>query len=272
MLRDMQHQLFEGLYDPQHEAALNLLRPGTRGAAEQLAIYRGSLFGGLARALREVYPVCRKLVGDEFFEQMINRYLPQQRSISPDIADYGETLPDYIAGFAPAAALPYLADVARLEWAWHRAINAPNEVLPDATALIAAAGIKTGKLVLQASCSLGLLESKWPLLPIWEANQEDTPDGTIRLVEGEYRYAVWRRQLELHIEPLAAAQFRFLQLLQEELPLVDLFGILWQRFPGLAVADMLADMLQAGWCRGWHCTPEAGTTTARIPAGDADSR
>lgn len=33
---------------------------------QQIAIYRDSVYGSLSSALAQIYPVCKKLVGDEF--------------------------------------------------------------------------------------------------------------------------------------------------------------------------------------------------------------
>jgi hypothetical protein len=252
MLRELQASLFEGLYDPTRTDALGLIEPGARSAAEQLTIYRNSMFGGLAKALLDVYPVCNKLVGTEFFGHMSSLYIEQHRSTSPDIGDYGEGLADFIADFAPAASLPYLADVARLEWAWHRAINAPDETALDTADAAVLAGQDVTQLVLQPACSLGLLHSSWPVLQIWQANQENASDEIIALVPGHHDYAIWRHGQDLHIEPLQAVQFRFLSMLGDETSLLAIFENLWREDPGLEIESLLGQVLQAGWCCGWR--------------------
>jgi len=251
-LRELQASLFEGLYDPDRDDALALLEPGTRSAAAQLAIYRASLFGGLSRALLDVYPVCSKLVGSEFFAHMSDLYIQQHRSSSPDLSDYGEGLADFITGFAPAASLPYLADVARLEWAWHRAINAPDQTALTTADAKELAQQDVTRLVLLPVRSLGLLHSSWPVLQIWQANQADADNGILALVPGSHHYAVWRQGQDLHIEPLQAVRFCFLSMLQDQTPLLAILENLWQEDPGLEIESLLGQVLQAGWCCGWR--------------------
>ncbi len=48
---------------------------------------------------------------------------------------YGGEFGDFLAGFAPAQSLPYLPDVARLEWAVSCAANAPDATPLDPAAL-----------------------------------------------------------------------------------------------------------------------------------------
>ena len=62
----------------------------------------------------------RLLVGEEFFRAMAQIHVRAHRPRSPLMFEYGDELPDFIAGFPPAADVPYLADVARLEIAWSR--------------------------------------------------------------------------------------------------------------------------------------------------------
>ncbi len=152
----------------------------------------------------------------------------QHRSTSPDIGDYGAGLAGLITGFAPAASLPCLADVARLEWAWHRAINAPDETALDTADAAVLDGQDMTQLVLQPACSLGLLHSSWPVLQIWQANQENASDEIIALVPGHHDYTIWRHGQDLHIEPLQAVQSRFLSMLRDETSLLAIFENLWQ--------------------------------------------
>ncbi|MCP2936872.1 DNA-binding domain-containing protein, partial [Salmonella enterica subsp. enterica serovar Typhimurium] len=82
-----------------------------------------------------------RIVGAEFFRAMARVYVRVQPPRSPIMLDYGAGLPDFIRSFEPAAVLPYLEDVARIERAWTEAYHAPeaspidpsvfNAVAPD---------------------------------------------------------------------------------------------------------------------------------------------
>jgi len=50
---------------------------------------------------------------------------PRASARAAALAEYGDGFADFLAGFAPAQSLPYLADVARLEWAINAAYHAP---------------------------------------------------------------------------------------------------------------------------------------------------
>ncbi|MGA7803702.1 MAG: hypothetical protein WCB02_03650, partial [Bradyrhizobium sp.] len=69
----------------------------------------------------------------------------------------------------PAASLPYLPDVAELEWAVSRALHAPDAERLDPARLAEVAPEDCGRLRLIAEPSLGLLHLRHPADAIWRA-------------------------------------------------------------------------------------------------------
>jgi len=172
-------------------------------AAEHVLIYRRAILGTLVRALGAIHPICKRLVGDEFFDAMSRVYARQTPSESPDLGDYGESFGEFISGFEPAAELVYLADVARLEWRWHRAFHAPDETGLNVAALANVAETDTGRIAFRLPVSARLLESDYPVQHIWQVNQEDwAGDEAVDLDEGSIRLIVWRRGHEMRIDEL----------------------------------------------------------------------
>src|SRR5262249_21356361 len=100
-------------------------------------------------------------------------YVLAQPSTSGDLNDYGDTFGAFLAQHPPVAALPYISDVARLEWAIdevNRAADAaivPQRVL-ETLAAVAPERLPSVKLRLAARCRL--VASDHPILRIWQAN------------------------------------------------------------------------------------------------------
>jgi putative DNA-binding protein len=99
-----------------------------RFANELPAVHRETTLAALTHALESIYPSCLRIVGPEFFRAMARRFAGEVPSTSPDLNDYGESFAEWLAIFPPARELPYLPDVARLDWALHRARHAPAGV------------------------------------------------------------------------------------------------------------------------------------------------
>lgn len=152
---------------------LTAAAPGdeTRG----VAIYRNARLAILRNALAAAYPVCRTLVGDDCFDALVRDTLAVQASTSPNLHRYGDALPEVIAQSPLADSVPYLADVARLEWCVHWLHYAPDThgKAVDASTL--------GDMLSQPPEAIraGLVDgarwivSAWPVVSIWRAHQPD---------------------------------------------------------------------------------------------------
>src|SRR5512146_2798388 len=103
------------------------IRGARRGRAERrFAVYRNTVAASQIEALAARFPVVKRLVGEEFFRAMAHEFVAQHPPRSPLLFQYGESFADFIDDFAPAAPLPYLADMARLEYLRGRAYHAAD--------------------------------------------------------------------------------------------------------------------------------------------------
>lgn len=169
-LGQLQTRFADALFDP---AAMADLVPAVRAehAEHRLALYRGNLTDSWRKALSNAYPVLRRLVGDEYFDALARAYGRAHPSTDPDLNRFGAQLAAFVADFDPAAALPYLPDMARLEWAVHRAHYAPqNEPLSvHALAALSPADFESARFVLQPGCQL--LACNYAVRALWQSHQ-----------------------------------------------------------------------------------------------------
>ena len=139
----------------------------------RLAVYRNNVVSSLIDALADTFAVTQRLVGDEFFRAMASVFVRQQPPASPILVHYGAAFPAFVAGFAPAALLPYLPDVARLEFARLRALHA-SEAEPVSEAALTQAladphALARSHLVWHPS--LAVIESPHAVVSLWAAHQ-----------------------------------------------------------------------------------------------------
>lgn len=137
-----------------------------------LRIYRNTIFAKLSDALSELYPVVKLLVGDGFFAYAAHEFVRVHPPRTPVMAEYGEAFPAFLAEFPPAADLPYLADVARLELARHEALNAADRspLPPDAFKAVPPESL--ADIVLSLHPSLRFVDSPYPVDAIWNAHRD----------------------------------------------------------------------------------------------------
>jgi hypothetical protein len=232
-LKQLQETFYEGIFDPSsnniEHASAYILNTEQILEAERLSIYRGSILGGITTALTHIYPVCVKLVGEKYFTHMVAGYLKNTPSNSPDIGNYGEYLPAYIADFAPAKTLVYLADVAQLEWLWHTAFNASNDnsSTQNNFPLTELQNLKEHELPSVKFCpesSAHLLSSPYPVQKIWQVNQADYHgDISVNLNEGGVNLVIWRNaDLGMRIDELSDDEITFISAILNNASLGDI--------------------------------------------------
>jgi hypothetical protein len=163
------------LRDPQRSAPSGLATQDGASASARFAVYRNNVIVGLVDALAARFPVTLRLVGDEFFRAMARDFARRHPPRDPVLWHYGTTLPEFIAGFGPAATLPWLADLARVEVAWSEAWAAPEA---QALAPVALQGLDPQRLLASRATlhpATRLLRSAHPAGSLWSAHQTDGP-------------------------------------------------------------------------------------------------
>ena len=140
-------------------------------AARRLAIYRGNMVAAADKALSAAYPVIRQVVGAEFFHGLAREHQRGTPSTSGDLTGFGATFDAFLAAFEHSQALPYLPDLARLEWAAHLAYGAADAPDWDAATLAAIAPERQDAIRFQWSPGLALVRSTFPIVRIWTIHQ-----------------------------------------------------------------------------------------------------
>jgi hypothetical protein len=179
-------------------------------ARRGVAVYREAVRENAAAALASAYPVVARLVGDAFFGEAARRHLEAEPSASGDLNRYGDTFPAFLAGYPHAAALRWLPDIARLEWAWHEALMAADACRLDIGGLARVPQEARPCLRFDLHPSVRLVRSPWPVLAIWEANQPDR-DGTPARDSGPDAVLVWREAGRVRLARLAEPEALFLE-------------------------------------------------------------
>ena len=86
-------------------------------ALDRLDVYANMYFFRLLDCLGEDYPKTWALLGHDRFHNLATDYVLACPSRHPSLRHFGARLPEFLETHAQRAAFPYLADLARLEWA-----------------------------------------------------------------------------------------------------------------------------------------------------------
>lgn len=148
-------------------------------ATTRIAVYRNAVRANQRGALAAAFPVVEQMVGPAFFNEAADRCLSAHPSDSGDLHDLGAAFPGFLSEYSHAAELPYLGDLAALEWALHRAFHAADATPVGVEALAAVPADALDRLVLVPTAGAALIASAWPILTLWRAHQpgETWPEG-----------------------------------------------------------------------------------------------
>lgn len=190
---------------------------------DRLDIYRNTIFFGLNRTLRLAYPAVERLVGAEFFDAATDRFIAEYLPRAAYLDLYGDELPDFLNRFPPAASLPYLADVARLEWAVNCALHAPDETPLELSQLAALTPEDQCRVSFRAHPSVGLVRSDFPIDDIWRAvlSGDDRALAALDLAAGPVFLLVERGQAGLQVTRMKKSAWEFIDVLCRGEPLLS---------------------------------------------------
>jgi len=186
------------------------IRANGLSAAQRLQVYRNNMQVALIAALRSVYPVTERLVGGEFFDAAAHAYLKANPSHSGNIQDYGGAFSQFLSAFEPAEALPYLGDVAALEWRRLQTALAPAHTPMDLEALAAVPKELQPELHFCHQPAARAFYSRFPVLTIWEYCQSASPEQDLELdLQGECVLFA-RPALDVYMRRLTPGEYAFL--------------------------------------------------------------
>lgn len=219
-LSDWQAQVQAYLLSPDAqsnpELQASLLGSAALSAEQGLAIYHNAYRARLLEALRGDYPAVHGWLGDEEFDALALAYLNAHPSQHFSLRWLGAKLAAFIDGYLiPTQASP-LSELARLEWAFTLAFDAP-EGQPLSLAQMAELPAEDWPtLQVRLLPSVQWLAFRHNSLAIWRACKEqgDFP-GSQSLAEVE-TCVVWRDQLITRYRSLAADEATALRGMTEQ--------------------------------------------------------
>lgn len=221
------------------------------------AVYRNNVFAALTKALGDLYPVVKQLVGDGFFAYAANDYITAHPPSSPVLADFGDGFPAFLDGFDAAQSVPYLSAMARLELARHLALHAADADPLNPKALKGVQPECLGDLRFRLHPSAHLLRSSFPVNAIWDAHQDGgEPDGSLEFTGRETCLLVARPKMAVKILAISVENFEFITRLAAGDTLTQAFAVARD---DLAPEQILSELLVFGAFADFDLSEEKGS-------------
>lgn len=250
-LAERQAGFAAALLDAEADIPPGLVGPDGLPSPRRFQVYRNNVVAGLSESLGVTYPAVARIVGEEFFRAMARVYVVTDPPRSAMLLEYGAGFADFIQDFPPAATLPYLADVARIEWAWKEAFHSAEAASLPPAALAAIPADRLSELRLELHPSLHLVSSRYPALTIWRMNTEDGVPVPVDLESGGEDCLIVRPNAHVEARVVPPGGMAFVAKLAEGAPLGEAANAGMEAAEDFDLSANLAGLISAGAFSGY---------------------
>jgi Putative DNA-binding domain len=203
-LRDTQRAVCGAVLSGDAACMAELVRDDGIPAEQRMQIYHNNNQIGFLDTLAATYPVIKKLGGDDWFAQTVRQYQLRFPSRRGDLQYAGDRFAEFLRAELSGGGFDYFVDVAALEWAYQEVLIAADDAPLSPTALSDVAVADYERLIFTPRHALRVIESAYPVLAIWEANQADGSQApTIRLDAGPDQILIVRGTAGVELRQLS---------------------------------------------------------------------
>lgn len=223
--------------------------------ARRLAVYRNNVATSLAGAMKAQFPAVARLLGDELFSRTALAYVRAEPPRSVLLFEIGQGFGSFLDLDAALARYPFVADVARLEYAMALAQHAVDATPIDSSSLSGPTESELTRLGFAWHPAARLFESNFPAVSICGQNRDGGEPVPISEWQGEAAL-ITRPAMAVTVRSLPPGGFAFLSAVRAGRP----FPVAAER--GLAadsafdLAANIAGMFAAGAITGLRLLPE----------------
>lgn len=142
------------------------------------AVYRNTVIKACVDALHANFPAVARLVGDEWLRAAAAVYARRYPPRDPRLVLYGEHFAAFLESFEPAAELPYLSGIARLDYCWCEAHVAREDTRLAGDEIASRAPEVLSRTILRPHAA-----ARWawfddgPIATLWSANRTSDEAG-----------------------------------------------------------------------------------------------
>lgn len=192
--------------DPSGQELPGELFTGAHPGAVGLRVHRNTLLGAISNALRQSFVAVERLVGEEFFDRMAVEYARAAPPRVPQLDAYGAGFAAFIDGFPGTETLPYLHELAHLDW--QLAELGRLRPAPDGGPQLCL----EGGVRLHFAAPLRTHTAKYAIDRLRAAILAEDLEAirATSLQPGEHCYALWRTDAGVNVRSLSVASARFL--------------------------------------------------------------
>jgi hypothetical protein len=200
-LAELQHGLAEVILGRRDPSRLDgVAVPRGVEIDRRIAVYADGYPARVEESLREAYPAITKILGDGSFHGLATRYLERVPADVRNLNCVGAGLPAFLESDLLASELPFLHDLARLEWAVVVCFHSERVERFDASRLAGWGPREWADAHVALQPGVSLVCSDWPLVALHEARNLERSEIDVDLVDRPDRVLVYRQLFDVVAE------------------------------------------------------------------------
>lgn len=244
-LNQLQQSLKQEITSSHGASVLPFITEGRMSAQERVGIYSDAYGTRLFEALKTDFEATCKVLGEEDFYDLTLSYLKEFPSISTSIEEVGVKLPEFIGKHPLGIKIPYMQELATLEWNLVESFYADDLPPFDQTSLNTLSSSVWGEVKLTLDTSIKLLSTSWPILTVWETKKSFIiPEIKPALSF----YLIHRHNYNVQVRAINEIEYHALSMVQEGHSVSSLCKEL-EDLPGEELMGIFQNWMQTGIVR-----------------------
>lgn len=180
---------------------------------ERFKIYSNNIFSSLKNVIKDDFPISRKILGEQKFNQASFEFVRNFPPTGGCLLTYGKEFPAFLDVFSPA--LPYLKDIAQIEWAKKEIYYKSDSCPLDPVAIHSIPAEEYIALTFEFPPATFFLKSAFSLKEFWEDNEKGNEDIKNEKPIPSYSLTI-RPRYKIQHYWLSGEEFSFLMALYEK--------------------------------------------------------
>ncbi len=217
--------------------------------ASRFAVYRNNVWVARLEAIEALFPVTRRLVGDDFLRDLARRFFTERPPSTPVVQEWADPFATWLATSDAVADWAWIADVAALEAAWTRAHHAAEAEPLRLADLVGIAPERLAARRLDLHPSLSLVASAFPIGTVWAAHQGDDEPEPLATIDPESVLVV-RPDADVVVATLSPGEAAFVGALADGATLTDAAEAALTFDADFDVGDRLTALVRLGAITG----------------------
>jgi len=214
-LHDLQHQFMDYLLDGTTAIVDQIESTPMRSAKGRLDLYASAYRLRLKEAITTDYDKLASYLGDERFDQLMDRYIDSYPSHTANLRYFSIHMPELIRNDADYAHLPELYELASIERAFANSFDAKDLQFVTIEDLATLPEQAWGTLTFKFQNSVQIVWLEHNSFPIWKALADETIPPKVEKTS-EKAWILWRRSdLVSHYRIVSTEEIAILALAME---------------------------------------------------------